>query len=102
MHRSSKQLSTTGGVLDPLSGIQGRASGGGERKEYVGQTDNTFKMRYRGHVSDSNNQRKSTTLTTYILRRRREGLDRETMIWSKVSLTEPRARGDKDCSLCTT
>ena len=44
----------------------------GERKEYVRQIANTFKMRYRGHVSDTNNQRKSTTLTTYILRRRRD------------------------------
>ena len=70
---------------------------GGERKEYVGQL-----MRYRGHVSDTNNKRKSTTLTTYILRRRREGLEPEMMRWSKVSLTEPRARGDRDCSLCTT
>ena len=75
---------------------------GGERKEYVGQTANTFKMRYRGHVSDTNNKRKSTTLTTYILRRRREGLEPEMIRWSKVSLTEPRARGDRDCSLCTT
>ena len=75
---------------------------GVERKEYVGQTANTFKMRYRGNVSDTNNKRKSTTLTTYILRRRREGLEPEMMRWSKVSLTEPRARGDRDCSLCTT
>ena len=54
----------------------------GERKEYVGQTANTFKIRYRGHVPDTNNQRKSTTLTTYIMRRRRKGLDPETMRWS--------------------
>ena len=46
--------------------------------------------------------RKSTTLCAYLLDKRAEGLEPDSVKWSVISATNTRRRGEKSCSLCTT
>ena len=75
---------------------------GSEEKYYIGQTKNTFRQRYSLHESNMRHDRRSTALCTYLLDKKAEGIEPDSVKWSVVSATHKRRRGERSCSLCTT
>ena len=72
-------------------------------KEYIGQTKNMFKQRWKNHNSDHNLQHReiSTSLSRYIWKLKREGKSYD-IDWSIAQLAVPYRRETKRCELCLT
>ena len=72
-------------------------------KEYIGQTKNTFKQRWKNHNSDHNLEHReiSTSLSRYIWKLKRKNIDYD-IDWSIVQLAVPYKRETKRCELCLT
>ena len=79
-----------------VSSIQGR-------KEYIGQTANSFKERYGNHKNSfvKAYKRKSTALSTYIWSLKRKGIDYDIK-WSSLCEALPYQGGGGLCNLCIT
>ena len=72
-------------------------------KEYIGQTKNAFKQRWKNHNSDHNLEHReiSTSLSRYIWKLKRKTIDYD-IDWSIVQLAVPYKRETKRCELCLT
>ena len=71
------------------------------QKEYIGQTKNTFKMRYDGHTDSFRNfgRRKKTTLSKHIWSLKGQNKDFK-IDWSVATVAKPYSRETKRCQLC--
>ena len=71
------------------------------RREYLGQTAITFKLRYNNHKNSfiKASKKHSTALSNYVWKLSNKGVDYSSS-WSSVSLARPYRRGGKSCQLC--
>jgi len=74
---------------------------GGERKEYIGLTENTFKQRYNNHQTSMRHEQyeTSTELSKYIWMLKR-GNRNHNITWSIHSRATPYSNVSKRCNLC--
>ena len=72
-------------------------------KTYIGSTENTFKQRYTGHKSDTQNRskRNSTTLSHYIWDCKDNGI-KPNITWEILRTCSKYKCGTRRCDLCLT
>ena len=73
---------------------------GSENKMYIGQTTNTFRNRLALHNSDVRTEKNRTGLTTYLIGKKKKGINVDEIKWSKMFEVHPRQKGEKMCNLC--
>ena len=73
----------------------------GVEKEYLGQTNVTFKLRYNNHKNDCKlpHKEKATCLSKYIWQLKRRETD-YTINWSVAFIASPYSRETRRCQLC--
>ena len=75
---------------------------GGVEKEYLGQTNITFKLRWNNHKSECKlpHKEKATCLSKYVWYLKRKEIN-FTIKWSVASIASPYSRETGRCQLCT-
>lgn len=69
-------------------------------KIYIGSTQNVFKKWYYNHISSFNNEKLSTTLSTYIYKFRRDNNKEPILKWEILKRCPKYRAGNKVCHLC--